>query len=256
MQTDLPAELVALALSKSKYRRMTMKRRGFVSVLPTAIGMSIVAPAAPSSQKAPSGIGYSQDQVDVAQVVVGKFCARDMAQWDAMQAAFHPGAMVDISWFNGLATEYISRSKHMFQLGGRGLHLIGPVLVKVRGDRATADAGAQITARVNIKGVECLTQAYARIIERLERRDGKWGIVLFQAIYQMDTIAAANPGQRLDLDQEKLASYRSSYRFLSYVLGEYGIKVRPDLPGIDRPDSVEAVYRINGSWLKGEGSKS
>ena len=53
-----------------------MKRRGFVSVLPTAIGMGVVAPTAPSSQKAPSGAGYSQDQLNVAQVVEVAWWAR------------------------------------------------------------------------------------------------------------------------------------------------------------------------------------
>jgi hypothetical protein len=146
--------------------------------------MGIVAPTAPSSQRTSSGAGYSQDQLNVAQVVELAWWARDMAQWDVMQAAFHPGAMVDISWFNGPATEFVRRSKQMFDIGGRSLHLHGPILVNAHGDRATADMGAQILARVNIKGVECLNQAYARIVERLERRDGKWGIVLLQAIYQ------------------------------------------------------------------------
>jgi len=233
-----------------------MKRRGFVSVLPTAIGMGIVAPTTPSIRKAPSGAGYSQDILDVAQVVLVERWARDMAQWDAMQAAFHPGAIVDISWFNGSAAEYVSRSRQSFERGVRSFHLHGPVLVNAHGDRATADVEAQILGSGNIKGIECLTQSYARIVERLERRDGKWGIVLFQSIYQMETITTANPAQRLEFDQEKLASYRSSYRFLSYLLAERGVKVRPDLPGIDRPESVEAVYRANESWLKGEGRKS
>lgn len=233
-----------------------MKRRGFVSALPAAVGVGIVAPTTPSSQRATSDGGFSQDHVNVAQVVLIERWARDMAQWDAMQDAYHPGAIVDISWFNGPATEFVSRSKQSFERGVRSLHLQGPVLVNVQGDRATADVGAQIVASGNIKGVECLTQSYARIVERLERRDGKWGIVLFQAIYQMETIAAANPAQRLELDQEKIASYRPSYRFLSYLLAERGIKVRPDLPGIDRPESVDAVYRANGLWLKGEGKKA
>src|SRR5262245_1012686 len=233
-----------------------MMRRGFVSVLPTAIGIGVVGLTMSSSQKAPSGGVCSQDQLNVAQVVEVAWWARDMAQWDAMRAAYHPGAIVDISWFNGPATEFVSRAKQIYALGGRGLHLHGPVLVNVRGDRATADMGAQILAAGNIKGVDCRLQSYIRIVDRLERRDGKWGIVLFQAIYQMDMITAANPGQQLVLDQEKLASYRSSYRFLSYFLEYHGIKSRPDLPGTDRPESVEAVYRANESWLKGEGRKS
>ena len=228
-----------------------MKRRGFVSVLPTVIGMGIITSAESSNQKVPSGKSDSQDHATIAQIVVAERWARDMAQWDVMRAAYHPGAMVEISWFTGPATEFVNRSKQSYERGARSLHLHGPVLVDVQGDRATAEIGAMIMAPGNIKGVECVTQSYARLVERLERHKGKWGITLFQAIYQMETITAVNPAKKLDFDEEKLASYRPSYRYLTYLLMERNTKVRLDLPGIDKPESVEAVYQANRYWLKG-----
>ena len=69
-----------------------------------------------------------------------------------------------------------------------------------------------------------MTQSYCRIVERLERRGGRWGIVLLQSIYQMETIVPANPAQTLTIDPAKLASYRASYRFMSYVQEERGTK--------------------------------
>jgi hypothetical protein len=174
-----------------------------------------------------------------------------MAQWDAMQATYHPGATVDISWISGPATEFVARSKQNYDRGSRSVHLLGPVLVNVKGDRATADVGAQIVVPGNVHGVDCVAQSYCRIVERLERQSSRWGIVLLQTIYQMETITAANPTQTLAIDPEKLASYRPSYRFMSYVLEARGTKVRNDLPGSDRPAEVARLYAANEAWLKG-----
>jgi len=82
-----------------------------------------------------------------------------MAQWDVMQAAYHPRAIVDISWISGSAAEYVARSKQNYEQGSRSLHLLGAVLVRVTGDRATADVGAQILIPGSVRGVtgSCLT---------------------------------------------------------------------------------------------------
>ena len=60
----------------------------------------------------------------------------------------------------------------------------------------------------------------------------------------METIVPANPAQTLAIDPAKLASYRASYRFMSYVLEERGQKMRDDLPGIDRPEGVTRLYSL------------
>jgi SnoaL-like protein len=167
-----------------------MDRRQFVSAIPVAVGTGSIAVAEAYAQTANgSDTAAASDEVAIASVVTGERWARDMAQWDIMQAAYHPGAIVDISWISGPAAEFVAQSKQHYERGTRSLHLLGPVLVKVNGDRATADAGAQILIPGSVRGVGCLTQSYCRIVERLERRGGRWAIVLLQTIYQMETIS-------------------------------------------------------------------
>jgi hypothetical protein len=38
---------------------------------------------------------------------------------------------------------------------------------------------------------------------------------------------------------------------MSYVQEERGAKMRDDLPGIDRPESIAQLYSRNTAWLKG-----
>ena len=53
------------------------------------------------------------------------------------------------------------------------------------------------------------------------------------------------------MDEARLAAYRPSYRFLSYVLEEAGKAARPDRAGVDRPDLIEALHKADEAWLNG-----
>jgi len=137
-----------------------MDTRQFVSAMPVAVGTGSIAVAEGYAQTASgSDTPAASDEVAVASIVTGERWARDMAQWDVMQAAYHPRAIVDISWISGSAAEYVARSKQNYERGSRSLHLLGEVLVRVTGDRATADVGAQILIPGSVRGVtgSCLT---------------------------------------------------------------------------------------------------
>jgi hypothetical protein len=66
--------------------------------MPVAVGTGSIAVAEAYGQKARgSGTTAASDEVAIASIVTSERWARDMAQWDIMQAAYHPGATVDIS---------------------------------------------------------------------------------------------------------------------------------------------------------------
>jgi len=90
-----------------------------------------------------------------------------------------------------------------------------------------------------------------RFYDFLEKRDGRWGIVLRQPIYEKDRIDPVEPGTALKLDPALLARFPEGYRHLAYLQTKQGYAVKPDMPGIVGPE-LEALYRRGAAWLKGE----
>ena len=54
----------------------------------------------------------------------------------------------------------------------------------------------------------------------------------------------------LRLDQDRLSSFRQSYRYLSYRLAALGMNPRDDLPGVDLPETVASVRLAELQWLE------
>lgn len=48
---------------------------------------------------------------------------------------------------------------------------------------------------------------------------------------------------------EEVKDYRESYRNLSYVLSLQGLKSGQDLPGDDKPETVEKLYDETNKWM-------
>jgi hypothetical protein len=82
----------------------------------------------------------------------------------------------------------------------------------------------------------------------VERREGRWGICGFDAIYMRDELTPAIPGQSISIDASAVKGFRASYRMLSYYLSSQGYEVDSNLPGEDRPDLVEALNQEIYGW--------
>src|SRR5262249_27363772 len=85
----------------------------------------------------------------------------------------------------------------------------------------------------------------------LEQRDGRWGIVLRQPIYESDRIIPVDPTAPPQLDRALLESFPVGYRHLAYLQTRNGFTVKPDMPGLTGPE-VEALYASCSKWLSGE----
>jgi len=82
----------------------------------------------------------------------------------------------------------------------------------------------------------------------VERREQRWKLSGFQAVYLRDELVPAVPGQTIVIAPEALATFRPSYRLLSYVLSQNNYRVNSDLPGDDRPDTVAALENELFGW--------
>ena len=189
------------------------------------------------------------DKLAVAEVVQTERAARDQGQWARMAACYHPDSVVSISWIETSGPEFVAASERAFAAGMRHLHQMAPTLVTLNGDRALAESGAAILLGGRIGAVEVMVTSHARMHARVERRGGAWRIVRLGAVYFEDEMRARVPGEVPALDAARLAGYRPSLRFLSYLLEEGGKTPRADLAGIDRPELVEAFLNAEQVWL-------
>src|SRR5919199_1183435 len=105
------------------------------------------------------------------------------------------------------ADEFIRVSREGFERGVSILHFLGGTSVDLAGDRAIAQTKMTISQRASVDGVECDVLCTGRFYDFLERRDGRWGIVLRQPIYEKDRLDPVDPTQAPDLDPKVLSGY-------------------------------------------------
>ena len=197
----------------------------------------------------PQNILDGADITEISQLVLRERESRDMARWDTMRDCFHPDSIVKISWFNGSGPEFVEGSIDMAKRGMYAKHRCGPVLVTLAGNRAVASLSGIIDIPRVIDGVDMVLSAYGRFIYRAEKRDGVWRIFSFECIYMRDELTPSILGQTVTVDPAEMAGFRPSYRNLAWCLMKTGYEVDQDLPGEDRPESVEKIMKEVTSWL-------
>ena len=107
-----------------------------------------------------------------------------------------------------------------------------------------------ISQRAAVDGVVCDVVCTGRFYDFFEEREGRWGIVLRQPIYEKDRLDPVDPAARLSPDAQLLAKLPEGYRHLAYLQTRIGYTVKPDMPGLKGPE-VERLYVRGAAWLAG-----
>jgi hypothetical protein len=155
------------------------------------------------------------------------------------------------TWFQGPAAEFIRVTKGGWAKGVSILHFLGGTSIDLAGDRAVAQTKMTISQRGNVHGVLCDVVCTGRFYDFLEKRAGRWGLVLRQPIYEKDRIDPVDPDARLALDATKLAELPTGYRHLAYIQLQIGYTVKRDMPQLTGPE-VDRLYDRGTRWLRGE----
>jgi len=193
------------------------------------------------------------DRREIRELIENWALWRDARDWPRFRSVWHADGVMNATWFQGSVEAFIKVSEAGYVRGGRSLHFLGGSTIDVAGTRAIAQTKMTITSRGPVEGVVCDVVCTGRFYDFLEKRSGRWGLVVRQPIYEMDRVDAVDPAQMPALDHELLMRFPEGYRHLAYLQTRAGFTVKPDMPGRDGPE-VAALYARGARWLKGEQS--
>jgi SnoaL-like domain len=174
---------------------------------------------------------------------------RDARLWDRFRTVWHDDGRMMTTWTQGTFEEFIKMSNEGWARGMRFIHFLGGSTVDVKGKRAIAQTKMTISQRAPVEGVVCDVVCTGRFYDFLEKRKGRWGLVLRQPIYERDRLDPVDPSATLLLDRNLLKSFPEGYRHLAYMQARIGYKVKADMPGLDGPE-LDALYAKGDAWLK------
>ncbi len=195
----------------------------------------------------PQAVCDAADVSAVTQLILKERESRDLGRWDNMRDCFHPDAQVRVSWFRGSAADFIKGSVDMAsRMVNR--HRLAPIHVVLSGNRAVATLSAIVEVPTRLQEIDMMLLIYARFVYRAEKRDDRWRIFSFDAVYLRDELTPAIPGKSISIDPRELQAFRPTYRLLSYVLSKHGYTIAADLPGEDQPETVKTLMRDVFTW--------
>jgi hypothetical protein len=176
---------------------------------------------------------------------------RDAGDWNRFRTVWHDDGRMNATWKQGTVDEFIAASIEGWNRGVSILHFLGGTSIDLSGDRAVAQTKMTISQRSDVHGVLCDVVCTGRFYDFLERRQGRWGLVVRQPIYEKDRIDPVDPSASLKLDDNLLSQFPVGYRHLAYLQSQIGYSVKKDMPGLRGPE-VEALYALGQRWLRGE----
>jgi hypothetical protein len=175
---------------------------------------------------------------------------RDAGDWERFATVWHDDGVMMATWFQGPASEFIRVTKEGWAKGVSILHFLGGTSIDLAGNRAIAQTKMTISQRGDVQGVLCDVVCTGRFYDFLEKRDGRWAVVLRQPIYEKDRVDPVDPAAELVIDQSKLAEYPKGYQHLAYIQTQIGYTVKRDMPQLTGPE-VDKLYSRGRIWLAG-----
>ena len=154
------------------------------------------------------------DRLEIRALIENWALWRDARLWDRFRTVWHKEGQMWATWFQGSSEDFIKVSQEGYDRGVRIMHMLGGY-------------------------------------DFLEKRKGKWGLVLRRLAYEKDRLDPVEPGTWPKLDKTLLAQFPEGYRHLAYLQTRIGYKVKPDMPGLDGPE-LDALYAKGEAWLKGK----
>ena len=194
--------------------------------------------------------GDTEDRLAIRDLIENWAVWRDAGDWERFRTVWHDDGVMMATWFQGPAAEFIRVTREGWAKGVSILHFLGGSSIDLAGNRAIVQTKMTISQRGDVQGVLCDVVCTGRFYDFVEKRGGRWGVVLRQPIYEKDRIDPVDPAARIELDAKKLAEFPKGYRHLAYIQTQIGYTVKRDMPQLTGPE-VDALYARGKAWLAG-----
>jgi len=175
----------------------------------------------------------------------------DSGDWERFAELWHEDGWMTATWLQASAADFIKGRREGFDRGVSIIHFLGAFACDVVADRAVAQTKMTISQRAPVHDVLVDVTCTGRFYDFFAKREGRWGMVRRQPIYEKDRMDVVDPGITLELDQKLLARFPEGYRHLAYLQTKVGYKVKEaGMPGLKGAD-VEQLYAEGKDWLAG-----
>jgi len=189
------------------------------------------------------------DRLAIRELIENWVLWRDGRMWDRFRTLWHKDGQMWATWFQGHYEDFIRVSQEGYDRGVRIMHTLGGMSIDIKGKRAIAQTRMAIQQRAMVEGVLCDVTCWGKFYDFLEKRNGKWGLVLRRLAYEKDRLDSVVPGTAPRLDQRLLATFPEGYCHLAYLQHKIGYVIKEELPGLDGP-ALAALYAQGDAWLE------
>ena len=196
-------------------------------------------------------IDDAHDRLIIRELLENWIIWRDSGDWNRFATVWHDDGRMIASWFQAGAAEFIAGCRKAFDSGICSFHSALGSSIDVQGNRAVAQTKMQIIQRGVVDDITVDVTCFGRFVDALEKRNGRWGIVLRQPVYELDDMTVVTPGQMPKLDHEILQAFPHGYRHLAYMQTKLGFAVSKTLPGTRGPE-IEMLNAQMKRWLVGD----
>jgi hypothetical protein len=191
-----------------------------------------------------------RDRLAIRDLIENWVVWRDAGDWPRFRTVWFDDGRMMATWTQGTADEFIQMSKDGWAKGVSILHFLGGQSIDLNAPRAISQTKMTIAQRGLVHDVMVDVVCTGRFYDFLEKRDGRWGFVLRQPIYEKDRMDPVDPAARLELDAKLLSKFPEGYRHLAYLQSQIGYNIKLDMPGL-RGEAVQRLYASGAVWLAG-----
>jgi hypothetical protein len=196
------------------------------------------------------------DRIRVKEIVeYDRYCC-DYGHKAEERKLWHDDGIFYSTWFKGPIDEYLStpplaKKPDEDILKESHSHRVNNTVVWLKGNRAVAELLCFLNFRTKLGDEWVDTQCWCRMHYRAEKREGKWGLVYFEGIYEKDRMDTVFGDSGFSVPREVLEKYRPINWNMAYRRDVFngGLKNAEEWVGSDKPETLARLYEESSKWL-------